>query len=98
MQSASASSSSITVLLVRVRTSVKPEARVGAFCVCVLYRHCLRSPLPSVSPPQARGMEHDSVRIDEPTRRRRRTTILELEILEMEFAKCDKPSITERDR
>lgn len=43
-------------------------------------------------------MEHDSVRIDEPTRRRRRTTILELEILEMEFAKCDKPSITERDR
>ncbi|CCG83573.1 protein of unknown function [Taphrina deformans PYCC 5710] len=36
--------------------------------------------------------------MDEPTRRRRRTTTLELEILENEFAKCDKPSISERDR
>lgn len=43
-------------------------------------------------------MDPYSNRLDEPARRRRRTTTLELEILEIEFAKCDKPSISERER
>lgn len=37
-------------------------------------------------------------RTDEPLRRRRRTTAIELDILEAEFAQCDKPSIADRDR
>ena len=37
-------------------------------------------------------------RSEEPARRRRRTTQLELDILDSEFAKCDKPGISERER
>lgn len=37
-------------------------------------------------------------RAEETVRRRRRTTAVELEILEEEFSRCDKPSIGERER
>lgn len=36
--------------------------------------------------------------MDDPVRRRRRTTAVELKILEAEFTKSDKPSIGERER